>query len=305
MNIGFIGLGIMGSGMAHNLQRAGHRLTVYNRNRQRTEALAQAGVQVADSPAMASRGVDIVASCVTDGAALHDIAEGPEGILAGLQPGTLWIDCSTVAPSDARHFAAACAQMGASFLDAPVTGGDKGAREGILTVMVGGDAADFERAQPFFAAIGRRIEHTGPVGAGQATKLVQNLIGGLNLVAGMEGLLLASRLGLDLSKLLDLLGDTTAQSRALQLLGVRLQSGDFSPSFSAQNRQKDFRLALDLAHSVEQPMPLTAQASELMSLVLSRGLGAQDQTVLWPLLEALALGDGMPAAASLTWPRRV
>lgn len=271
----------MARGMVRNLLAAGHEVLVYNRTADRLAALAELGAVPADRPAEAAAGADIVASCVTDAQAVRSVWLGADGALEAMAPGGLALDCSTIAPQDAIALAGACRARDIAFVDAPITGGEAGAREGTLTVFMGGEAADVERARPFAEAVGRRLHHVGPVGSGQAVKLVQNLVGGLALVAAAEGAALAEAYGLDATTVLGMLGETTAQSRSVEILLDRLRSGDTAPGFSVRNRIKDFRLAMDMGRQVACPLPLGAVATEQMVLADAKGFGEWDQTSVW------------------------
>lgn len=280
MRVGFLGAGVMGAGMVTNLLKAGHEVRVYNRTPARLEPLVRSGARAAATPAEAAQGAEVVASCVTDTAAVRAVWLGEAGALAAAPPGAVAVDLSTVGPAAAREIAQACADRQIAFLDAPVTGGEAGAREGSLTVFVGGEGAALERARPFFDAIARVVHAVGPVGAGQAVKLIQNLVGGLNLAAAAEGYALALALGLDGERVLEMLGATTSQSRSAEILLDRVRSGRTEPGFSLANRLKDFVLALDMAHAAACPLPLTAAGSEMFWQAAAQGMGELDQTVV-------------------------
>ena len=280
MRVGFLGAGVMAGGMVRNLDACGHQVTVYNRTQARLEPLLALGARAASTPAEAATDADIVASCVTDAQAVKAVWLARDGALSAMREGTLAIDLSTIAPGDAQALASACRHRGVAFIDAPVTGGEAGARDGTLTLFMGGEAADIERARPFCEAIGRRLHHVGPVGSGQAVKLVQNLVGGLTLVAAAEGAALAQAYGLDAASVLGMLGETTAQSRSVDILLDRLRSGRTEPGFSVRNRLKDFRLAQDMARACVCPLPLAAVGTEIMTLAEANGLGELDQTAV-------------------------
>lgn len=291
MRVAFVGLGTMGAPMALRLVAAGHKLTVFNRTYERVRALEAAGADVARTPSQAAATAEAICTCVTDATALRAVALGPDGILqvsdtgGNSGSGKLWIDFSTIGPSAVIDLAASAAPLGIHMVDAPVTGGDRGAKDGTLTVLVGGEKADVAAASPLLHAVGRRIAHMGPLGSGQVTKLVQNLIGGINLVAAAEGLSLARRLGLDPKALAHLLTETTADSFQLRVLSGRIDDDDRRPGFSVANREKDFRLALDMARDVDFAAFASATASQIMTRALQAGLGDQDQTSVWDVVD--------------------
>jgi 3-hydroxyisobutyrate dehydrogenase len=287
MRVAFIGLGTMGAPMALRLLGAGHELRVFNRTPERARPLGAAGAHVAATPAVAVAGTDAVCTCVTDGRALRELALATDGLLAAAHGDgpRLWVDFSTIGPEVTVELAGIAAPHGIRFVDAPVTGGDQGAREGSLTVLVGGETADVEEAMPLLRAVGRRIEHMGPLGSGQATKLVQNLVGGVALVGAAEGLSLGRRLGLDPARLARLFSDSTADSYQLRALAGRMESGDRTPGFSAANRHKDFRLAMDMAQAVRMPAYASAAVLQAMTRVLLADLGHQDQSAVWDVLD--------------------
>lgn len=280
MKIGYLGLGIMGRGMAANLIKAGHCVTVWNRSPERTALLQQSGATVAASPAEAATGADIIGLCVTDGAAVAAVLDGERGLLAGLAQGQLVVDHGTISPAETMNFAHQVAARGAQWCDAPVTGGDQGAREGTLTIMVGGPTAAFARLQPYLQAIGRTIVHVGDVGQGQVVKLVNNFIGGVALAGAAEGLLLGRSAGVPLDKLMAVCSAGSANSASLQILAARLASGDFQPGFSLSNRLKDMDLAMASARRQGIALPTGALVAELFRERAVAGEGAYDQSVL-------------------------
>ncbi|MBE3589922.1 MAG: NAD(P)-dependent oxidoreductase [Firmicutes bacterium] len=290
--IGWIGLGIMGAPMARNLLRAGFPVTVYNRTAEKARPLLEEGAEWAPSPAAAAGRADIVCTCVTGPEDLLQVVLGPEGVVEAARPGLLHIDFSTVSPAAAREAAAALERRGAAFVDAPVTGGQPGAQQATLTIMAGGEARHVERARPVFAAVGREVHHMGPVGAGQTMKLVANLIGGVNLLAACEGLVLGLKAGLDLDRMLAVFEHSTARSVSLTLAGERVRTGDFAPGFSVRNRYKDFVLALDEARRLGVAVPGAALATQLYAAAMAHDLAEADQTALFHIVSQLAGGTG-------------
>lgn len=291
MQVGFVGLGVMGAPMAENLLRAGHAVRVYNRTDGRAQPLRALGAEVAATPREAAAGQDAVVSIVTDDAAVRAIALGDEGTLAGLSPGALHIDMSTISPETTRQLAASAADRGIGWLDAPVTGMDVGARAGTLTIMVGGAAEDFARAQPLFQAMGRLIVHAGPTGAGQTLKLVANLISGLTLMVGAEGLALGLALGIAPEVLDEVLPRSSAQSATLDSLLDRRRRDAWEPGFSVANRLKDLRLALQMARGAGIPLVLAPHGLDPYAEHCESGGAGLDQTSYLAYVQArLGLG---------------
>ena len=273
MDVGFIGLGIMGRPMARNLLRAGHALTVYSRTPASIDVLVADGAHPASSPADVARQVDAVITCVPDTPDVELVMEGPQGVFAGAVPGTLVIDMSTIAPTTARRLADAAGDRGLEFLDAPVSGGDKGAIAGTLSIMVGGAAAAVERARPLLAAMGKQITHMGAAGSGQMTKLVNQVVGACTLAAVAEGVRLGMRSGLELERLFTAIGGGAASSWMWNNLGPRMAQGDFAPGFMVRLQQKDLRLALTAASELRTPLPVTALVQQLLAAVEAAGGG--------------------------------
>ena len=274
MRVGVIGLGIMGAPMARNLLRAGHEVVVGGRSRGRIEPLIALGAHEAPSPAAVARGVEAVVTSLPDGPDVEQVVAGPEGVLAGASAGLLVLDTSTIAPDVARALAERTAASGVDFLDAPVSGGQQGAIDGTLSIMVGGAADAVTRARPVLDAIGRKVTHMGGPGQGQMTKLVNQVVGVTTLAAVAEGLLLAARAGLDPTAVIEAVGSGAAASWQLSNLGPRMQKGDFAPGFMVRLQQKDLRLALAAASSLDVPLPATAVVHQLLAMVEARGGGS-------------------------------
>jgi len=277
MRIGFVGLGIMGSAMAANVLRAGFPLAVYNRTPSRARPLAEAGARLCDHLADLARASDLIALCVTDGQAVRQVVAD---LQPHLRPGQRIVDHSTISPTETRQLAAALAAVGVELLDAPVTGGQQGAREGTLTVMVGGSPEGFAAITPYLRAIGRTLVHVGPSGQGQLLKLVNNWIGGAALVAAAEGLALALAAGIPLQTISTVLQAGSADSVSLRLLLQRLAEHHWEPGFSLRNRIKDMELAKQAAADLGLRLPVGQAALEQFS-GLSPEAGDQDQTVVF------------------------
>ncbi len=278
MRVGFIGLGVMGRYMAENLLRAGHEVTVHNRTKDATEPFRAKGVDVAATPKEAAQGQDAVITIVTADAAVEAVTFGENGTLAGAQPGTLLIDMSTIAPGTSRKVAAAARERGLRFLDAPVTGGDVGAREGTLTIMVGGEAEDFQAAMPLFEAMGRRIVHVGGTGLGETLKLAGNLISGLTLMVAAEGIRLALREGVPQEKIEEVLPQSSAASFELTKLLDRYRQDAWEPGFSVANRLKDLRLAVEMAAADGVTLPIAPHALRLLQDYSDQGGAPRDES---------------------------
>ena len=287
--IGFIGLGIMGSRQAANLRRAGHELTVFNRTRAKAAAwAAEHGATVADTPREAAAGASAVITMVVDGPQVEATLFGEDGAVAGAPPGTLFIDCSTIAPADARRIGAALRDRGHGFVDAPVTGSAPKAQDGTLTIMTGGSDADMARARPLLEAMGRLIVHAGDVGQGQAVKVISNAVSAVNCVTLAQALVVARRAGVDLDALVEVMGAGSASSAMLDLKAGPMLEHDFSPLFKLEHMLKDVGLCLEEARSVGAPFPFAALAGELYSAGVGRGLGEQDFSAVLEVLEGLA-----------------
>jgi 3-hydroxyisobutyrate dehydrogenase-like beta-hydroxyacid dehydrogenase len=271
--IGFIGLGLMGRPMAMNLLKAGHPLTVWNRTASRADELVAAGATLTKSPKEVAASADVLITIVSDPPALESILWGPDaksqdsGALSGLKPGSIYIDSSTISPALVGKIAAACADRKIRFLDAPVTGGDWGAKKGELIFMVGGEADTLKAVEPILGVMGKRWFHLGPNGAGQTIKLAMNLILALQVDALAEGLALVTRTGLAGEKLVEVLQSSMGRSGLLDVKAPNLLKGEYKPSFPLRLMHKDLSLALDLANQLGVALPATAAARETYSYV--------------------------------------
>jgi 3-hydroxyisobutyrate dehydrogenase-like beta-hydroxyacid dehydrogenase len=288
MRVGVIGLGIMGAPMARNLLRAGHAVTVLSRTRSRMAPLLDAGAVGAASPAALARQVEAVVTSLPDTPDVEQVVVGAEGVLAGAHPGLLVIDTSTIAPDAARILAGRVAAAGAAFLDAPVSGGEQGAVAGTLSIMVGGEASAFARAEPVFAAIGRQALHMGGPGQGQMTKLVNQVVGATTLAAVAEGVVFAARAGLEPAAMVRALEAGAAASWMLSNLAPRMQRRDFAPGFMVRLQQKDLRLALAAAARLGAVLPASTIVHQLFAMVEEQGDGALGTQALVTALEVLA-----------------
>ncbi len=287
-NVGFIGLGIMGQGMARNILNAGFSLTVWNRTTGKTEDLVQAGAKAAASPAEVAANSNITVICVSDTPDVEAVMRGDNGVLAGLQSGSIVIDCSTISPIVTRELSQAVAEKGASMLDAPVSGGSEGAVNGTLSIMIGGEADAFERALPVFETMGKTITHVGNSGAGQTVKLVNQILVVCTMLGVSEALLFAQAGGVDLQKTLDAVSAGAAGSWMLSNRGPQVIRRDWRPGFMIDLQQKDVRLVLDAAEQMGVPVPGTALIHQLYSTLINQGLGAEGNHAMVKALENLA-----------------
>jgi 3-hydroxyisobutyrate dehydrogenase-like beta-hydroxyacid dehydrogenase len=287
MQLGFIGLGKMGQPMTRRLLAAGHAVAVHNRSRGAVEALAREGATACTSPAEVAAQADIVLTCLTNTDAVEAVYLGANGLIAAARPGQLFIDHSTVGPETSRALARAAGARGAAFLDAPVSGGPAGAEAGTLTIMVGGEADAFARAQPVFAAYGQHIHHVGPVGAGATVKLVNQLLVTINLAGLVEGLALGVKGGVAPQTMVEVLRTGFAGSRMLDRNAPRILARDFQPATSIGLLAKDLRLIQEEARRLEVRLLLGAVTEALFHEARALGLAEEDMAALVKPLERL------------------
>ena len=275
--IGFLGLGIMGSRMAANVARAGFPLTVYNRTASRAEAFAaEHGATVAATPAEAAARSDIVITMVVDGPQVHSLLLGDQGVAEGAHDGLLAIDMSTIAPEQTRAAAEGLASRGVKMLDAPVTGSSPRAQDGTLTIMVGGEDAVVARARPVLETMGSLVVHVGPIGQGEALKLVNNALAAANATAVAEALVLTRALGIDVDAMLDVTRSGSAASAMLELKADAMRQHDFAPLFKTDHMLKDVLLCLQQAQRAAVPFPSAEHALALLATASEQGRGQQD-----------------------------
>lgn len=290
--VAFIGLGTMGGSMAANIARAGFRLVVQSRTKAKAEALLASGARWAATPAEAAKGARALCLCVPDAPDVEAVLFGANGAAEGLAKGAIVIDFSTIAPSPASEFAKRLAAQGVSMLDSPVSGGPKGAADGTLTCMVGGDRATFDAAAALFAAVGRTITHLGPAGSGQVCKAANQLIICAAMQAAAEGLALGAKAGLDVEAMRQALLGGSARSAVLENHAVRMLKESFSPpNFRAALMRKDIRIALDAAQAHGVFAPATAHVAQMFEAIANQGRADQDCTVLGQLVAELS---GLP-----------
>jgi 3-hydroxyisobutyrate dehydrogenase len=286
--VGFIGLGIMGRGMARNILKAGFPLRVWNRTASRMDELAAEGAGPASSPGDLAFHSDIIITCVSDTPDVEQVLLGEGGVIHGARPGSLVIDMSTISPRATQRIAAHLAERHIHMLDAPVSGGSEGAARGTLSIMVGGDVTQFERALPVFQAMGTTITHLGPIGAGQTTKLVNQILVVGHALAMSEALLFAQAGGVDLRKALEAVSGGAAGSWMLSNRGPQILARDWRPGFTIDLQQKDLRLVLQEADRLGVPLPGTALIHQLYRTLQARGLGHEGNHALIKALENLA-----------------
>ncbi len=286
--VGFIGLGIMGGGMAANLVRAEFPVRVWNRTPARMEPLLALGAQPATSPADVAAGSDVIITCVSDTPDVEAVILGEDGVIHGASPGALVIDMSTISPQVTQAIAAKLDAAGIHMLDAPVSGGSEGAARGTLSIMVGGEADQVERAMPIFQAMGKTITHIGDHGAGQTVKLVNQILVVGNALAMSEALLFAQAGGVDLSKTLDAVTPGAAGSWMLSNRGPQIVARDWRPGFTIDLQQKDVRLVLAAADQLGVPLPATSLIFNLYRTLQARGLGGEGNHALIKAFEHLA-----------------
>ncbi|MDM7323664.1 MAG: 2-hydroxy-3-oxopropionate reductase [Thermus sp.] len=286
--IGFIGLGIMGKPMAKNLLKAGYPLIIYARNPQVVEEFSKLGAQVAPGPKAVGERSTVVITILPDGPDVEAVALGPGGLIEGLQPGGLHIDMSTIAPHVARRMAQSMASKGILFLDAPVSGGQVGAEQASLSIMVGGSLEAYQRALPIFRALGKNIVHIGDVGAGQVAKACNQLVVALAIQGVAEALTLAKKSGVDAAKVREALLGGFAYSRVLELHGKRMLEGNFTPGFRIRLHRKDLRIVLETAREQSVALPATALVAQLLESMVANGEGELDHSALALLYERLA-----------------
>jgi len=273
-HIGLIGLGLMGRPMGMNLIKAGHSLTVWNRTPARADELVAAGARFAKSPQEVAATCDFLLTIVSDPPALEQVLWSPCGAMQALKRGSIYVDSSTVSPALARRIAAACAERGVRFLDAPVTGGDWGAKKAELVFMIGGDAATLKEAEPVLNVMGKKFFHLGPNGAGQTIKLAMNAILALQVDALAEALALTTRAGIAGEKLVEVMQSSMARSGVLDVKAPNLLKGEYVPSFPLRLMHKDLGLALDLGNQLGVALPATAAAREIYNAV--KGAAKED-----------------------------
>lgn len=286
--IGFVGLGVMGAAMARNLLKAGFKVTVHNRSRGKVEALLQAGARDGVSPSGVGRAAEVALVCVPDTPDVERVVFGEDGLIHGLKPGSVVIDLSTISATATVEFAARLRERGVHMLDSPVSGGPKGAEDGTLTCMIGGEAQVVERCMPVFRAIGKSFTHIGTNGAGQLCKSCNQLVIVGTMMAVSEALALARKMGIDPRKVREALLGGSAQSFVLQNHAKRLLDGTLAPGFRSNLMLKDVKLALGAGRDSGVFMPVTALGAQMFAALCNSGRAELDNAALGLLFEELS-----------------
>jgi 2-hydroxy-3-oxopropionate reductase len=286
--VGFIGLGVMGKPMARNLMKAGHELVLFSRTRASVDEVAEDGGIAADSPRAVAEQADVVVLMLPDSPQVREVLDGDDGLLAGAREGSLVIDMSTISPVVTREIAEECGGRGIGWVDAPVSGGDVGAREATLSIMVGGSDEDFARAKPLFEALGKTIVHVGPVGAGQVVKACNQVVVALTIEAVSEALVLGSRAGVDPATIIEVLSGGLAANKVMEVRGRNFLEHDFTPGFRIDLHHKDLGIALATAREYGVALPNTAAVDQMLQALRSNGRGDRDHSALLTHIEDLA-----------------
>ena len=288
LTVGYIGLGLMGKSIARNIHKAGFPIIVHNRSRGAVDELVAEGAKEAFSPAEVTAQVDIVFTNLPDSPDVEMVALGPDGILSGARPGLIFIDNSTIKPATARHIAGVLAEKGVESLDAPVSGGDVGARNATLAIMVGGSAEALERARPVLQAMGKTITHVGDSGAGQIAKAANQIMVAAQMVAMGELLVFAQKAGADPQKVVEAIKGGAAQCWSLDVKPPRLFSGNRAPGFKAYMQAKDLGIVMDTARQYGIPLPAASMHSQLFNAMLQMGMAELDNSAVLGVIEQLA-----------------
>ncbi len=287
MRLGYIGLGTMGGAMAENLIRAGYSLTVYNRTTSKAERLLDLGASLAESPAEVARKSELVFMNVSDTPDVLEIVFGENGIVEGAHPGMILVDHSTIKPSASREIYQRMQAVGVCALDAPVSGGDIGAKNGTLTIMVGGDADALEKIMPVLEVVGKKITHVGEAGAGQVAKAANQIMVAAQMVAEAELMLFAQKSGVDVAKVIEAIKSGAAQCWTLDVKPQRLLAGNRAPGFKSSLQAKDLNIVMETAHDYEVILPSTAVNTQLFNAMVAAGVGDLDNSAVIEVIEGL------------------
>jgi 2-hydroxy-3-oxopropionate reductase len=283
--VGFIGLRIMGSPMARNLRRAGYPLLVHNRTRAKEDALVSEGASAAGTPREVASHADVVITMLPDSPDVEAVYLGEDGVIAGARRGELLIDMSSIAPAVARKVASAASGVGATVLDAPVSGGDVAARDGTLSIMVGGSDDAFERARPLFDVLGKTVVHMGESGTGQTAKACNQILVAVTIEAVSEALVLASKAGVDPERLIEVLSGGLAGNRVMEVRRRNFLEHDFTPGFKLALHHKDLGIALRTARELDVFVPTTAIVDQMLAALEAAGDGGLDHSALLKVIE--------------------
>ena len=280
MNVAFIGLGTMGSPMAMNLLSAGHTVKVHNRTRSKEQPAVEAGAIATSSPQEAATNTDIIITCVSDSPDVEAVILGDAGIIYGAKPGALIVDMSTISPSVTRHLSKALAVKDIQMIDAPVSGGSEGAQKGTLSIMIGGAEADVEKARPVLEAMGSTITHVGPIGAGQTTKAINQIIAAGTYWGVAEGIALGLKAGLDMDKVVQAVGSGASASWCLTNRADNMIGNKYPLGFRVRLHQKDLAIALQTARELNLPLPMAAYVEQIENGLIANGHGDEDLSAI-------------------------
>ncbi len=285
LRVGYIGLGLMGTSIAANILKAGFPLTVHNRSRPPVDDLIARGAHSASSPQAVAQASDVVFTCLPDSPDVEAVVLGPDGVRDGSRPGMIFVDNSTIKPESARHMARELEAVGVHSLDAPVSGGDVGAREATLAIMVGGPEVAFEAVQPIFRAMGKTITHVGESGAGQVAKACNQIMAAAQMVALSELLLLARKAGVDPRRVVEAIRGGAAQCWSMDVKPPRLFAGNRQPGFKARMMRKDLAIILETGAAYGMPLPDTALHLQLYEAMIQMGMGDLDNSAIVGVFE--------------------
>ena len=288
LKVGYIGLGLMGKSIARNILKAGFPLVVHNRSHTAVDELTTEGAGSASSPAEVASQVEVVFTNLPDTPDVEKVVLGQDGILAGAHPGLIWVDNSTIKPAMARDLATKLAEKGVLSLDAPVSGGDIGARNGTLAIMVGGPAEALEKVMPVFKAMGKTVTHVGGAGAGQVAKAANQIMVAAQMVAMGELLIFSQKAGVDPQKVVEAIKGGAAQCWTLDVKPSRLFAGNREPGFKASMQAKDLNIILETAHEFGIPLPSAEVDAQLYNAMLQNGMGDMDNSAVIGIIEKLA-----------------
>jgi len=285
--IGFVGTGIMGKPMAENLLKAGYALVAHNRTKDKAQPLLEKGAQWAATPADAATRSDVVITCVTDTDDVEHVLLGQNGIIEAAREGLVCVDMSTISPAATQEMGKKLAQKGVTLVDAPISGGEIGAIEAKLSIMMGGPKQTVEMVRPIMQAMGRTVTHCGPLGAGQTTKLANQVMVIHTIMSVAEGLAFAEKAGLDLETTWQVTSAGAAGSHSLKVLGRKIIDGDLKPAFMVDLQQKDLRLVMELADELKQPLPGVALAKQLLGALQAQGRGRDGTQAMVDIIRQL------------------
>jgi 3-hydroxyisobutyrate dehydrogenase len=288
MKVAFIGMGTMGAPMAINILKGGHQVTVHNRTREREKPVAEAGALTAESPGEAAANADIIITCVSDTPDVEAVILGEDGVMSGAAPGSMVVDMSTISPGATRSIAESLSTNKIKMIDAPVSGGSEGAQNGTLAIMVGGEPMDVQRAMPVLKAMGKTITHVGPIGAGQITKAINQIIIAGTYLSVAEGMVLGMKAGLDMQKVIQAIKGGAAGSWVLNNRAVNMVNNDYPLGFRVRLHHKDMRIALEAAKELGVTMPAAALVDQIENGLLGRGYGDEDISAIARIVRDLS-----------------